>query len=107
LFLLFNDFLLQSGGDLISCLSMKLTLNPSFSTTYIHNPINSKVTVDTSYRKVISAAKFNLPSGEPRLTLNVKHPLQEGHTTYFLNTPEDIQKGLDYCIANNIEIHKL
>ena len=86
---------------------MKLTLNPSFSTTYVRNPINSKVTIDTSYRKVISAAQFTLPSGEPRLTLNIEHPLQEGHTTYFLETAEDIQKGLDYCVINNISIHKI
>jgi hypothetical protein len=86
---------------------MKLTLNPSFSTTYIRNPINSKITIDTSYRKVISASQFTLPSGEPRLTLNIQHPLQEGHTTYFLETAEDIQKGLQYCAINNISIHKL
>ena len=86
---------------------MKLTLNPSFSTTYVRNPINSKVTIDTSYRTVISAAQFTLPSGEPRLTLNIEHPLQEGHTTYFLETAEDIQKGLDYCVINNISIHKI
>lgn len=86
---------------------MKLTLYPSFSTTYIKNNINSKITVDTDYRKVISAALFSSPYGEPCLTLNVEHPLQEGHTTYFLRTPEDIQKGLDYCATNNINIHKL
>jgi hypothetical protein len=86
---------------------MKLTLNPSFSTTYVRNPINSKVTVDTSYRKVISAASFKLPDGEARLTLNIEHPLQEGHTTYFLETAEDIAKALDYCNANGINIHKL
>jgi hypothetical protein len=86
---------------------MKLTLRPSFSTTYIRNPINSKITIDTSYRKVISASQFTLPSGEPRLTLNIEHPLQEGHTTYFLETAEDIQKGLQYCSINNISIHKL
>lgn len=85
---------------------MKLTLNPSFSTTYIKNNINSKITVDTDYRKIISAASFST-NGVPCLTLNVEHPLQEGHTTYFLQTPEDIQKGLDYCATNNIEIHKL
>lgn len=86
---------------------MKLTLHPSFSTTYVRNPINSKVTVDTSYRKVISAASFSLPCGEARLTLNIEHPLQEGHTTYFLETAEDIAKALDYCAANGINIHKL
>jgi hypothetical protein len=86
---------------------MKLTLHPSFSTTYVRNPINSKVTVDTSYRKVISAASFKLPCGEARLTLNIEHPLQEGHTTYFLETAEDIQKGLDYCAANNINVHTI
>lgn len=86
---------------------MKLTLNPSFSTTYTRNDINSKITIDTSYRKVISASQFTLPSGEPRLTLNIEHPLQEGHTTYFLETAEDIAKGLDYCNTNGISIHKL
>jgi len=91
----------------LSYLSMKLTLNPSFSTTYFKNQINSKITVDTNIRRVISAASFNHTNGAPCLTLNVEHPLQEGHTTYFLETAEDIQKGLDYCIANSINIHKL
>lgn len=86
---------------------MKLTLNPSFSTTYVRNQINSKVTVDTSYRKVISAASFNLPNGERCISLNIEHPLQEGHTTYFLNNQEDIQKALDYCAINNVNIHNL
>ena len=86
---------------------MKLTLHPTFSTTYIRNQINSKITVDTSYRKVISAASFKLPCGEPRLTLNIEHPLQEGHTTYFLETAEDIQKGLDYCAAHSINVHTI
>jgi hypothetical protein len=86
---------------------MKLTLNPSFSTTYVRNPINSKVTVDTSYRKVISAASYNLPNGERCISLIIEHPLQEGHTTYFLNNQEDIQKALDYCAANNVNIHNL
>jgi hypothetical protein len=86
---------------------MKLTLHPTFSTTYTRNEINSKITVDTSYRKVISAASFKLPNGEPRLTLNIEHPLQEGHTTYFLETAEDIQKGLDYCAAHNINVHTI
>jgi hypothetical protein len=86
---------------------MKLTLNPSFSTTYIKNAINSKITVDTNIRKISSAALFNDINGDPCLTINVEHPLQEGHTTYFLDTPEDIQKGLDYCNANSINIHKL
>ena len=86
---------------------MKLTLHPSFSTTYIKNNINSKITVDTSYRRIISAASFSLPNGESCLSLNVEHPLQEGHTTYFLNDAEDIQKGLEYCAANNVNIHKL
>jgi len=86
---------------------MKLTLHPTFSTTYTRNQINSKITVDTSYRKVISAASFKLPCGEPRLTLNIEHPLQEGHTTYFLETAEDIQKGLDYCATHNINVHTI
>jgi hypothetical protein len=86
---------------------MKLTLHPTFSTTYVRNQINSKITVDTSYRKVISAASFKLPCGEPRLTLNIEHPLQEGHTTYFLETAEDIQNGLDYCSANGINVHAI
>ena len=93
--------------NVVSYLSMKLTLNPSFSTTYFKNQINSKITVDTTIRRVISAASFNDITGLPCLTLNVEHPLQEGHTTYFLDTPEDIQKGLDYCNTNGINIHKL
>ena len=54
---------------------MKLTLNPSFSTTYVRNQINSKVTVDTSYRKVISAASFNLPNGERMFNVEANAPL--------------------------------
>ena len=86
---------------------MKLKLNPSFSTSYVRNQINSQVTVDTSYRKVISAASYNLPNGHPCLSLNVEHPLQEGHTTYFLQDEQDISKALDYCNANGINIHKI
>jgi hypothetical protein len=86
---------------------MKLKLSPSFSTTYVKNQINSKITVDTSYKRIISAASFSMANGAPCLSINVEHPLQEGHTTYFLETSEDIQKALDYCNANDINIHKL
>ena len=86
---------------------MKLKLNPSFSTTYIKNQINSKITVDTNIRRVISAASFDMPNGAPCLSINVEHPLQEGHTTYFLHDADDISKALDYCATNNINIHKL
>jgi hypothetical protein len=86
---------------------MKLKLSPSFSTTYVKNQVNSKITVDTSYKRIISAASFSMANGSPCMTINVEHPLQEGHTTYFLEASEDIQKALDYCNANDINIHKL
>lgn len=86
---------------------MKLKLNPSFSTTYVKNQVNSKITVDTSYKRIISAASFSMANGSPCMTINVEHPLQEGHTTYFLDNEQDISKALDYCNSNNVTIHKL
>jgi hypothetical protein len=48
-----------------------------------------------------------MPNGTPCLSINVEHPLQEGHTTYFLQDADDISKALDYCTTNNINIHKI
>ena len=83
---------------------MKLKLNPTFSTTRITNNINSKISLDLSFRKIQNIHVFRSEASfEQTLCLTVKHPIQDGSTTYFLKG-DDIKKVLDYAKANEIAV---
>jgi hypothetical protein len=83
---------------------MKLKLNPTFSTTSVTNDVNGPITLDLSIKTIKYAHRFKNILNQEVMCFSVNHPLQNGHTTYYIHNDAEIEKIANLCIEKGVEI---